>query len=420
MILVVAEQRGGKLNRATWEAIAAAQQLGEPLTVAVIGSGISAIASEVAAADVQEVVTIDAAALEPYTPDGFTGALAQAIEQLKPTVVFLPHTYQTRDFAPKLAARLDRALVTDVTAIKPGPAICPPDVSRQADRRRRAAGPRAAFRHDSDRFLPRRQRAQGLVARGGPFADGERRRRVDSAEARGAVPGSATGRRFIPGGADRLCRTGNQRAGQASHRAAARRCAPRRARGLASDLRRGMAADGAAGRKLRADRRAEALSRARHFRRHPASRRHEGYPDDRRHQQGSRRADLRDRRLRHRRRSVRDRPSDDRGLEVKADHGPTCRSGLCIFWVLFVAVRRRLRGAGRDARPAHRRRPRTVRPRRSRRPRASIHRRRAASGAHHSRAADRRLRARVRVLGLRRLRAATPASSSCAASALST
>jgi electron transfer flavoprotein alpha subunit len=126
MILVVAEQRGGKLNRATWEAIAAAQQLGEPLTVAVIGSGISAIASEVAAADVQEVVTIDAAALEPYTPDGFTGALAQAIEQLKPTLVFLPHTYQTRDFAPKLAARLDRALVTDVTAIKPGPAFVRP------------------------------------------------------------------------------------------------------------------------------------------------------------------------------------------------------------------------------------------------------------------------------------------------------
>jgi electron transfer flavoprotein alpha subunit len=121
MILVVAEQRGGKLNRATWESIAAAQQLGEPLTVAVVGSGVAAVAAEVAAADVQEVVTIDAAALEPYTPDGFTAALAQAIDQLKPSFVFLPHTYQTRDLAPKLAARLDRALITDVTAIKTEP-----------------------------------------------------------------------------------------------------------------------------------------------------------------------------------------------------------------------------------------------------------------------------------------------------------
>src|SRR5690242_18444191 len=126
MILVVAEQRGGKLNRATWESIAAAQQLGEPLTIAVVGSGISAVAAEVAAADAQEVVTIDAPALEPYTPDGFTAALQQAIDQLKPSVVVLPHTYQTRDFAPKLAARLDRALVTDVVAIKQGPAFVRP------------------------------------------------------------------------------------------------------------------------------------------------------------------------------------------------------------------------------------------------------------------------------------------------------
>jgi electron transfer flavoprotein alpha subunit len=64
------------------------------------------------------VVTLDSPALEPYTPDGFTAALQQAIDQLKPSAVLLPHTYQTRDFAPKLAARLDRALVTDVTAIK--------------------------------------------------------------------------------------------------------------------------------------------------------------------------------------------------------------------------------------------------------------------------------------------------------------
>jgi len=118
MILVVAEQRQGKLNRATWEAIAAAQQLGQPITVAVVGSSVSAVASEVAAAQVQEVVAIDAPALEPYTPDGFTSALAQAIDQLQPAIVMLPHTYQTRDFAPKLAAKLDRALVTDVTAIK--------------------------------------------------------------------------------------------------------------------------------------------------------------------------------------------------------------------------------------------------------------------------------------------------------------
>jgi len=118
MILVIAEQRGGKLNRATWEAIAAAQPLGQPITVLVPGANVGGVAGEIAAAQVQEVVTIDDGALEPYTPDGYTSALEQAIAQLSPSLVFLPHTYQTRDFAPKLAARLDRALVTDVTAIK--------------------------------------------------------------------------------------------------------------------------------------------------------------------------------------------------------------------------------------------------------------------------------------------------------------
>ena len=122
MILVVAEQKDGKLNRATWETIVAAQQLAgitnAPVTVLVPGANGAGVAAELAAAQVKEIVTVDNAALEPYTPDGFTAALQDAIGQLSPAHVLLPHTYQTRDFAPKLAARLDRALITDVTAVK--------------------------------------------------------------------------------------------------------------------------------------------------------------------------------------------------------------------------------------------------------------------------------------------------------------
>ena len=122
MILVIAEQRDGKLNRATWETMVGAQQLaattGAPITVLVAGAGGSAVASDLASAQVKEVVTVEHAALDPYTPDGFTAALQDAIAQLAPAHVLLPHTYQTRDFAPKLAARLDRALITDVTAVK--------------------------------------------------------------------------------------------------------------------------------------------------------------------------------------------------------------------------------------------------------------------------------------------------------------
>ena len=121
MILVVAEQKDGKLNRASWEAIAAAQQLAGgtmPVKVAVAGQGVSAAASELATAAVAEVIAVDHAALAHYTPDAFVQALQQVIAQASPALVFFPHTYQTRDFSPALATRLDRALITDVIAVK--------------------------------------------------------------------------------------------------------------------------------------------------------------------------------------------------------------------------------------------------------------------------------------------------------------
>ena len=118
-VLVVAEQRQGKLNRASWETIVGAQQLGGDITVLVPGTQTSAAANELAAAQVKEIVTLEHAALEPYTPDGFTAALQDAIGQLAPDFVLLPHTYQTRDFAPALAAVLECAIATDCTSVKP-------------------------------------------------------------------------------------------------------------------------------------------------------------------------------------------------------------------------------------------------------------------------------------------------------------
>jgi electron transfer flavoprotein alpha subunit len=119
MVIVVAEQRDGQLNRATWEAIAAAQQTGLEVSVAVLGAGVQSLAGELASADVVEVLVVDHPALGAYTADGYVLALASLVEQTAPSHLFLPHTYQTRDFAPALAARLGRPLVTDVTAIKP-------------------------------------------------------------------------------------------------------------------------------------------------------------------------------------------------------------------------------------------------------------------------------------------------------------
>jgi electron transfer flavoprotein alpha subunit len=118
MTLVIAEQRDGKLNRATWETIAAAQQAGGAIKIAVLGQGVDAVATDVAAAEAAEVIVVEDPALAAYTADGFVFALAALIGAESPERVFLAHTYQTRDFAPALAARLGRALVTDVTGLK--------------------------------------------------------------------------------------------------------------------------------------------------------------------------------------------------------------------------------------------------------------------------------------------------------------
>jgi electron transfer flavoprotein alpha subunit len=120
MVLVIAEQRDGRLNRASWEAVVAGQQLAGDarVSIAVAGSNLDGPARELAAADAVEVLTVSNPALASYTADGWVAAHAALIGSLSPDWVVLPHTYQTRDFAPALAARLDRSLVTDCTGIK--------------------------------------------------------------------------------------------------------------------------------------------------------------------------------------------------------------------------------------------------------------------------------------------------------------
>ena len=117
MILVIAEQREGKLNRVSYETVTAAQaiaaEMNWPIEAAVPGSGVSGIASELAVKKVQKVYAVESDKLEPYTPDGYVAALKELISQKQPKLVLMPHTYQVRDFAPQLATALGRTLISD-------------------------------------------------------------------------------------------------------------------------------------------------------------------------------------------------------------------------------------------------------------------------------------------------------------------
>src|SRR6202008_4015405 len=121
-ILVVVEQREGKLNRVSWETITAGQAIaaatGWTLEAAVVGSGAASIAAEVAAKKVAKVYAIESAKLEPYTPDAFAAALKQFLTSKQPKLVLMPHTYQVRDFVPKLATAMQRTVISDAVGYK--------------------------------------------------------------------------------------------------------------------------------------------------------------------------------------------------------------------------------------------------------------------------------------------------------------
>lgn len=116
-ILFISEQREGKWNKVSFEALAAAQQIATQakasLSGLVIGQGLAALGDELAGYQLEEVMLVENALLEKYTPDGFSLALKQVIEQSKPDLVVFPHTYQVRDFAPKLAASMNKGMIGD-------------------------------------------------------------------------------------------------------------------------------------------------------------------------------------------------------------------------------------------------------------------------------------------------------------------
>ena len=139
-ILVVVEQRQGKLNPVSYETLVGAQALaaetGWALEAAVIGENAASIAADIATKKVAKAYAIESPKLTPYTPDGFAAALKSFIEQKPPRLVLMPHTYQVRDFAPKLATSLGRTLISDAIG----------------------------YRKDGDRVLFTRQMFQGKFA----------------------------------------------------------------------------------------------------------------------------------------------------------------------------------------------------------------------------------------------------------------
>jgi electron transfer flavoprotein alpha subunit len=124
-VWIVLEEREGRIGRISWEAVAAGQilaaQLGFAASAVLPGAQTEALAAEAANKALARVVRLEHPLLASYTSDAFSFALEQFFNAEKPDYVVFPHTYQVRDYAPALAARMGQVLIGDVTGIAEGP-----------------------------------------------------------------------------------------------------------------------------------------------------------------------------------------------------------------------------------------------------------------------------------------------------------
>src|SRR5437762_7151490 len=122
-ILVFIEHKAGALNKTSLEAIAAAQKLAGDLgaKASAVVLGAPSLAGETGAYDLEKVISAENEKLADYTPDAYADALEQVVRSTNPEFVIMSHTYQARDFAPKVAARFQKGLIGDCIRMDIGP-----------------------------------------------------------------------------------------------------------------------------------------------------------------------------------------------------------------------------------------------------------------------------------------------------------
>jgi electron transfer flavoprotein alpha subunit len=121
-VLVILERRGGRWNPLSWETLAAgavlARSVDQRLFAASAAGLDDTIENDLVRGPVERLYIVRGELLSEYSAEVYTAALAQLVARVEPAYVLFPHTYQVRDFAPRLAARFDQTLISDVTSCR--------------------------------------------------------------------------------------------------------------------------------------------------------------------------------------------------------------------------------------------------------------------------------------------------------------
>src|SRR5438105_4415049 len=112
-VLVFCELKEGKLKKASREALSIGRKLGAG-DVAAFATD-STIASGAGAYGAKKLLV---ASIGPYETETYTSALEQAIKQMQPSVVLFAGTSNGRDLAPRVAARLNVGVASDVDRLE--------------------------------------------------------------------------------------------------------------------------------------------------------------------------------------------------------------------------------------------------------------------------------------------------------------
>ncbi len=113
---VIVEQRGGSIRKVTYEMISAAKKFGDEVSAVVFGTGVEGLAPEFAKYGADKVIVVEDAIFAEYNTGAFVAQLAAMIAESAPNAILFAHTFNGRDFASRLAQKLELGLATDIIA----------------------------------------------------------------------------------------------------------------------------------------------------------------------------------------------------------------------------------------------------------------------------------------------------------------
>ena len=116
--LIIIEHKNGKIHRMSKEAIAGAQKLGSKITALVIGRDCENVAKDLLNFEMEKTIIVNHDLVPSYNVDGYKAVIKQVFDSVDPKMIIAGHTYQSRDFMPRVSAALDVPLIADLIEVE--------------------------------------------------------------------------------------------------------------------------------------------------------------------------------------------------------------------------------------------------------------------------------------------------------------